>query len=147
MAPTCIYPNLFLGNIEDARQYKSLGFDCIVSIIDGDIGFDASTPHFFIKLVDSQQYAKYISMDTLRKVCLFIDENLKRNKKILVHCMAGISRSATLIIAYKMYRESIPFLNAYDQVKSLRPIISPNSGFIIKLVDWEYNLILKIKSK
>ena len=31
-----------------------------------------------------------------------IDDNIKRNNNCLIHCVAGVSRSATLCIAYLM---------------------------------------------
>lgn len=62
--------------------------------------------------------------------CQFIDDT---PGAVLVHCAAGVSRSATLVIAYLMKRKGMPFLEAYSFVKERRPIIRPNEGFLIKL--------------
>jgi protein-tyrosine phosphatase len=59
---------------------------------------------------------------------------------ILIHCMAGISRSATIVISYIMRTERIPLMAALRKVKSKRGIISPNHGFLAQLSVLELNL-------
>lgn len=56
---------------------------------------------------------------------------------ILIHCMKGNSRSATLVIAYIMRKFDVPFKSAYNYVKSRRPTINPNSGFLLQLEEYE----------
>jgi len=51
------------------------------------------------------------------------------NGSVLVHCMAGISRSSSLIIYYLMKKYAITYDKAYEFVKKARSIIQPNSGF------------------
>ena len=57
-----------------------------------------------------------------------------------MHCHAGISRSATVCIAYamKLYGEGLA--SAYDFVKSKRPCISPNLHFMGQLVTFGQQL-------
>lgn len=43
--------------------------------------------------------------------------------------MAGISRSATIVIAYIMHDRKVPYKVAYDMVKQLRPVVQPNPSF------------------
>ena len=52
---------------------------------------------------------------------------------VLVHCMAGISRSATAVIVYIMCKEGIGFKEAVARVKARRARISPNPGFLDQL--------------
>ena len=63
--------------------------------------------------------------------------------KIMVYCRAGQSRSATLCIAYFMKYHGLSFEDAFQFVRSKRPIIHPNIGFIRQLK--EYDAKLKIK--
>lgn len=56
----------------------------------------------------------------------------------LVHCYAGISRSATIVIAYLMKKYQMPFDTAFSVCKNMRPMIMPNPGFIKQLQ--EYNI-------
>ncbi|KAF0700210.1 Aste57867_9264 [Aphanomyces stellatus] len=48
---------------------------------------------------------------------------------ILVHCIAGVSRSASAVIAYLMATESIDFDAALDHVRMSRPWVDPNEHF------------------
>jgi protein-tyrosine phosphatase len=57
-----------------------------------------------------------------------------------VHCMAGISRSSAVIIAYIMRRLGVNFENALAYVKAKRPKINPNEGFIHQLKVYEADL-------
>ena len=54
-------------------------------------------------------------------------------EKVLVHCLAGSSRSASFVIAYIMWNEKKKFQEAFDLVKSKRYYIFPNYGFIQQL--------------
>lgn len=64
---------------------------------------------------------------------------------MVVHCQAGVSRSATIVIAYLMKTKGWPYLEARNYLRSKRPIIEPNDGFVEQLQSFE--LELKIKPK
>ncbi|CAD5211357.1 unnamed protein product [Bursaphelenchus xylophilus] len=61
----------------------------------------------------------------------------ERGGRTLVHCMAGVSRSASLCIVYLIKYERMSLVQAYHFVKSARPIIRPNIGFFKQMVDFE----------
>jgi atypical dual specificity phosphatase len=63
-----------------------------------------------------------------------------RGGKTLVHCVAGVSRSASLCIVYLVKYERMTLRQAYHYVKSARPIIRPNIGFWKQMVDYERKL-------
>ena len=50
-------------------------------------------------------------------------------EKVLVHCMAGASRSASVVIAYLMWKEKKSFKEALDFVTKKRSCVFPNDGF------------------
>ncbi|CAI4230190.1 unnamed protein product [Auanema sp. JU1783] len=65
-------------------------------------------------------------------------KNIKeRGGKTLVHCMAGVSRSASLVMVYLVKHEKMSLRQAYHYVKSARPVIRPNVGFWKQMVDYE----------
>lgn len=67
---------------------------------------------------------------------------------ILVHCQCGVSRSATLVIAFVMQAAALRYgfaqtqaltgmHDCYEMVKELSASISPNISLIYQLVEWE----------
>lgn len=67
----------------------------------------------------------------------FIESCRSQNGKILVHCNAGVSRSASIVIGYLMKKQQCSFKSAYEKVKSKRECIQPNSGFLEQLKSLE----------
>ncbi|MEM1417245.1 MAG: dual specificity protein phosphatase [Myxococcota bacterium] len=59
---------------------------------------------------------------------------------LLVHCEAGVSRSATLATALLMRRERLSFLEAYRRLRTKRPGVLPNIGFASQLQHFEATL-------
>lgn len=79
----------------------------------------------------------------LNAVLEFIDECERSGGKVLVHCMVGVSRSATVCIAECMKRLKIDLLRAYlyVRVRRLNIIIQPNLMFMYELLKWQESLV------
>lgn len=60
--------------------------------------------------------------------------------------IAGMSRSATIVIAYLMKTRGMSFQDALALVKARRPIVRPNEKFVKQLKDFEMQLALKERS-
>lgn len=73
----------------------------------------------------------------------FIENAVNTNNNILVHCFAGRSRSASILIAYFMKKNNWSYDLAYQYLKEKRQIINPNKFFINALK--EYMIRLNIK--
>ena len=54
--------------------------------------------------------------------------------KVLIHCMMGFSRSATIAIAYLMIRRGMTAQEATRTVRAKRKI-GPNDGFLKQLCE------------
>lgn len=63
----------------------------------------------------------------------FIDEALQTGGCVLVHCNAGVSRSAAVVMAYLIKKEGMTVNDAFSFLRSKRPAICPNPGFLIQL--------------
>lgn len=74
------------------------------------------------------------------KIHKVISKAITDNKNVIVHCAAGMSRSASLVIAYLMIENRWCYEETFNYVKKKRPIISPNIGFIKQLKSLEYRL-------
>lgn len=64
----------------------------------------------------------------------------KRGGKTLVHCVAGISRSPSICMAYLMKYERLTLEQTYHHIKNIRPVIHPNEGFWCQLIKYERRL-------
>lgn len=70
----------------------------------------------------------------------YIDQVKSSGGKVLIHCHAGISRSATICLAYLMTTKRIRLDEAYEYVKKRRSVISPNLNFMGQLLKYESQL-------
>ena len=71
-----------------------------------------------------------------------IDERVQEGKRVLIHCQLGVSRSASLIVAYGLYKNPSMTVNeAYDAVKRRSKWISPNMSLIMQLQEFRTALI------
>lgn len=61
--------------------------------------------------------------------------------RVLIHCQAGISRSATICLAYLMKRKRVRLDEAFEFVRRRRSIISPNFSFMGQLLQFESQLL------
>jgi dual specificity phosphatase 12 len=59
----------------------------------------------------------------------FIKEGINKGGGVFVHCYAGVSRSASTVIAYLMAEHNMTFYEAMSFVRKRRHIINPNIGF------------------
>lgn len=50
-----------------------------------------------------------------------------------MHCLQGVSRSASLVIGYIMYLQGLPHDVAVAQVKTRREVVQPNFGFLCQV--------------
>lgn len=88
--------------------------------------------------IDDSPYARLDAYFDL--VADKIKETNGKGGKTLVHCVAGVSRSASLVCAYLIKYDAMSLRQAYQYVKAVRPIIRPNVGFWKQLIDYEKRL-------
>lgn len=90
---------------------------------------------------DGSRQSWEIIKSKLPLLFLKIDATLQKNQKVLVHCQAGISRSATVVIAYLMNRYGTGFRETFNFVRTKRPIANPNIfNFQPGLIQYEQEL-------
>lgn len=79
-------------------------------------------------------------IDIFDECCDYIHSTIVSGGCVLVHCNAGVSRSASVVIAYLMKHYSMSFDEAFRFVKSKRSFIRPNTGFLEQLKEYESKL-------
>lgn len=59
----------------------------------------------------------------------FIENAIRNNSPVLVHCFAGMSRSATIVCAFLIRYYSLDAETALQLVRSKRAVVRPNPSF------------------
>ncbi|XP_064424912.1 dual specificity protein phosphatase 14 [Latimeria chalumnae] len=143
-----ITPSLYLsrGNVASNRNLLlSRGITCIVNATIELPNFN--WPQFeYVKVPIADMPHAPISL-YFDSIADRIHNVTKKHGATLVHCAAGVSRSASLCIAYLMKYHKVSLLEAYNWIKSRRPIIRPNVGFWRQLIDYERKLFGKSSIK
>ena len=76
-------------------------------------------------------------LSDLPQLVELLQKRSAEGKRILVHCQCGVSRSASLIVAYGLFSNSQQTVQeAYDFVKERSRWIGPNMSLIYQLSDW-----------
>ena len=86
-------------------------------------------------------YKSYHLKDHLKEdiQCIFYDaiefmsDARSKGGKVFVHCVQGMSRSATICCAYMIFTQRISYEAAYQRVKERRACVNPNMTFITQL--------------
>ncbi|KAG0359745.1 tyrosine/serine/threonine protein phosphatase pps1 [Podila minutissima] len=154
--PSRILPFLYLGNLAHASNpglLKSLGIRYVLSVGEEAHGLheanammidsDTSSSKFMVKLVDDMFDNGVDSLWKHLENCVdFVDEARRSNTRVLIHCRVGVSRSATIVIAYLMAHYNMSLADAYLMVRARRlsVIIQPNLLFMYELLQWEQRL-------
>ncbi|KAF9913093.1 dual specificity phosphatase 12 [Linnemannia zychae] len=141
-----ILPGLFLSGslISESREkLRELGITHIIQVT------DVPTPRFpgdFIyKVIPVPDMDETNLIKHFPDTYTFIHTALESGKKVLVHCMAGASRSVTIVCAYLMKEKKMSAADALKHVQSHRQIAEPNDGFLSQLllygqIDYDVNV-------
>lgn len=121
---------LFIGNDKGARDFHSLhrlGITHIVNTADElENYYESVFDYARMGMLDSSD--EDIS-DKLEPSFKYISFALSKGGKVFVHCYAGMSRSATIVLYYLMKSHRVSYDKALQYLKRCRPIVQPNAGY------------------
>lgn len=145
-----ITENLYLGDLGSLQQCDKLEIDVVVTILEFKPKMHKICPptqHIYFNAEDDDDFNISIYFDEFIKI---MEEN--KDKKILVHCYAGVSRSASLVASWIIYDLITTIKNSHKSeriknkmierttvehtlklMKKKRPRVDPNNGFIKQL--------------
>ena len=133
-----VIPGLYIGGAAPARNKEYLKRHQITHVVQATE--DSSVPHpydFEYLKIEIPDYEDANIQLHFKKSNEFIEAAINNGKSVLVHCMAGISRSASLVLAFLVEKRSLTLNSAYQLLKTSRPHVFPNSGFRKQLRDFE----------
>ena len=133
---TQVFPNIYLGNIYNARNYYKLVdmrigliVNCTEEVADY---FPDSFKYIRAPIRDSSGSSILDYADIIADIVYnYLKEN--PNKSVLFHCYMGSSRSTSFLLAYLVKYMDMDLDSAIKYVKQLRPIININSCFYREL--------------
>ncbi|XP_061820168.1 dual specificity protein phosphatase 22-A [Nerophis lumbriciformis] len=132
-----VVDGLYLGNIRDSENRQSLSQNGITHILSV---YNNARPVFEDKTYLCIHAADASSENLLQhfKECIrFIHECRLNGGACLVHCLAGVSRSTTMVVAYLMTVTHYSWEECLTAVKAVRSFVGPNSGFQEQLRDYQ----------
>ena|SRR5579872_4971490 len=128
---TQIVPDVWLGSEEAATDVKWLDHHKIFHIL--SIREESFRPFVKAATLPDRTYHRIWCSDKssadlaqhFETIIRFIDDH----KPVLVNCRAGISRSATAVAAYLIYKHRLKSANEAIEMICRTRIVSPNDGF------------------
>ncbi|NXX39997.1 DUPD1 phosphatase, partial [Tricholaema leucomelas] len=146
-----VWPNLYIGDEKTALDRYSLekaGFTHILNAAHGQRNVDTG-PEYYDSMtveyhgVEADDLPTFQLSQFFYSASKFIDNALQDERnKVLVHCVMGRSRSATLVLAYLMIYKNMTVVDAIKQVSTHRCIL-PNRGFLKQLRELDIALALQ----
>ncbi|XP_007956427.1 dual specificity protein phosphatase 18-like [Orycteropus afer afer] len=142
--PSQITSSLYLSSGVAANNKLVLSSNRITAVINVSVEvvntFYENIQYVKVPVVDAPTSILYDFFDPIADYIHSVEMNQGRT---LLHCVAGVSRSASFCLAYLMNYHSMSLLDAHTWTKSCRPIIRPNNGFWEQLIHYEFKLFSK----
>ncbi|XP_066929895.1 dual specificity protein phosphatase 12-like [Clytia hemisphaerica] len=133
-----IEPHLYLSNITAAKNQQLLQQNIISIVLTVDAqplgGSGGEIENIYIEMNDD---LKTNLVEKLPQCIDVIEDCVMEKRNILVHCHAGVSRSASVVIAYVMKSRGLSLRHASDHVKSRKQDVMPNPCFMYQLQVFE----------
>lgn len=136
-----IPPNIYLYS--EPTLHEILDFDLIINVAEEVPNLQYTIPpecHGKIEYYHVEWSHQSKIVKDLNKLTNLMHRATLQNKKILIHCQCGVSRSASLMVAYIMRYCNMSLNDAYNKLKSIAKDISPNMGLIFQLMEWSEKL-------
>ncbi len=143
-----IIPNLFIGNFNSAKYYSN-NFDVVINATP-DINFYSNkTKNIRISVKDDMTKHSNIKLAIeIEKILPYIHKYLQNNKKVLIHCRAGMQRSASIVASYLIRYKNKSINESIQIIKNKRNIaFMPYVNFQLTLDIINHNTHNKNKHK
>ena len=139
---TQIVENLWVGDKRSPCNEDSLKENNIHMIISVVLGATAYFPFDFkYEKADLRDMDGENILDEIDRLLPIIREEIENGRGVLVHCMQGASRSATVVAAYLVKYHDMTAEGALEFMKKKRSCVNPNHGYREQLVIFEDKIL------
>lgn len=130
-----------MGGIAARRHVRTLGIKHVYNILTQE-EYGSRAPWVWFDTPGDEVSECHLTLDetvadNVRPIIAIvlpeIEEKLARHERVLVHCAAGVSRSAAVVIAYMMRRDRCSYERALATLRAIRPKVNPNPAFVAQL--------------
>ncbi|XP_063283674.1 dual specificity protein phosphatase 12 [Pelobates fuscus] len=129
-----VLPRLYLGSATDTENPQQLHENGITHVLTVDSEAPTTLDSFQTKFVRLFDEACADLLSCLPECLNFVKEaHDVSESSILVHCHAGVSRSAAIITAYMMSTENLSFEDAYARLQAIKTNVKINDEFVKQL--------------
>ncbi|CAJ1401660.1 unnamed protein product [Effrenium voratum] len=128
---------LFIGGLREAQDLSALQRLGISAVLNAapDVVHVEYPEHWRVLVIEAEDDVFYPLLDThMDAVLEFLDTQHADGRKVLVHCFAGMNRSAALCAAYLMIRDRMGLAKVVRHMSEQRGWILSNEGFVHQLV-------------
>jgi len=137
-SPMMVQPGLYIGSFMAEQNKPSLQKAGVTHILQVAEGMQPSHPDDFqYQMIHVQDVPSEDLVAHFSKAFDFIDQAQSKQGAVLVHCVAGVSRSASVVIGYMMWKHGISYDEAFRRLHEVRPWVMPNEGFQQQLKELE----------
>ncbi|XP_032556870.1 dual specificity protein phosphatase 22-A-like isoform X1 [Chiroxiphia lanceolata] len=134
---------LLLPDSEDHENLLKNGVTHILSVYNGAKPLLEDMTYLCISASDSSSQNL---LQHFKESIKFIHECRLGGGGCLVHCLAGVSRSTTILVAYLMTVTELGWESCLAATKAVRPYVSPNCGFQQQLQEYERTLLQEYRA-
>nr|XP_015799685.2 dual specificity phosphatase 29 [Nothobranchius furzeri] len=137
-----VWPRIYIGDEKTAlelTELKDLGITHVLNAAEGKWNNVFTGANYYSSMniqyygVEADDKPTFLISQYFFPAAEFIHEALSHpQSKVLVHCVMGRSRSATLVLAYLMTKHGLTVVDAIEHVRQRRCIL-PNHGFLRQL--------------
>jgi len=136
-----VLPKIYMGSAVAAKNLpllKSYGITHILAI-GWNLGCYHPEEFKYLLINQVEDRPGFVILAKFQECFDFMDDcfNESDKNRIFVHCHKGLSRSATIIIAYEMWKHHKTFDQVLQAIQEHRSFIMPNIGFQAQLKEFE----------
>jgi dual specificity phosphatase 12 len=132
-------PNIFLGSKKASRPQVLIEYGINVVLNAAEDNCDQSEGYALkdkltLGLSDSSDVGADDLISKLARSIKFLDDNVWRGHRVLIHCNMGVSRSCFVLCVWLMKTTGVEYSEAFEYIRAVRECVSPHWWFVTNVM-------------